>query len=129
MAVNTLEKAFEYGKKAAEAGDVPSQFNLAQAYRKGTGVAPDMKQAAAWYRKAAEAGNLPAQNEYGLLFAQGLGVARDPVQAFAWIDMPARAGDPQAIQNRAQLLQILSAEEAQRAKVLAAEYAARFARQ
>jgi TPR repeat protein len=76
-----------------------------------------------WYRKAAEAGDLRAQNEYGLLFAQGLGVTQDYVQAYAWIDMPARAGDPQAIKNKAQLLQILSKSDADRAKVLAAQYA------
>lgn len=66
---------------AAEAGDGQSQFNLAQAYRKGVDVAQDFAEAAFWYKQVAEAGSLSAQNEYGLLYAQGQGVELDYVQA------------------------------------------------
>ena len=67
-----------------------------------------------------------AQNEYGLLFAQGQGVPLDCVQAYAWIDMPASSGEPQALKNRAQLMQILDASALQRARKLAAEYASKY---
>lgn len=120
--------AFEYGLRAAESGDIQSQFNLAQSYRNGVGVERDYLKASYWYRKAAEAGSLQAQNEYGLLFAQGHGVALDYIQAFAWIDMPASAGEPQSIKNRDQLLSILTSEQQQQARKLAALYSKKYGR-
>ena len=118
--------ALAYAHRAAEAGDQQSQFNLAQAYRKGVAIPRNDTDAAYWYKKAAQSGSLSAQNEYGLLFAQGHGVDLDYVQAFAWIDMPANAGDPQAIKNRAQLLQILTPGQQQQARTLAMEYHNKF---
>lgn len=118
-----MKKAIEFAQRAADSGDTQSQFNLAQAYRRGVDVPQDNSKAAYWYKKAAEAGSLSAQNEYGLLFAQGQGVPLDYVQAYAWIDMPANAGSPQSIKNRAQLETILSPEQLQQAKKLAAVYA------
>ncbi len=118
--------ALNYGRRAAEAGDLQSQFNLGQAYRKGAGIPQDYEKAAFWYRKAAEAGLPQAQNEYGLLFAQGHGVPLDYVRAFAWIDMPATAGDPQSVKNRAQLLTILDERQQKQARQLADEYAKKY---
>lgn len=121
-----MSKAIEFGRKAAEAGDLQSQFNLAQAYRKGAGVTQDLALAARWYKQAAEAGYAPAQNEYGLLFAQGQGVPLDYIQAYAWIDMPANAGNEWALKNRAQLLQILTPQQQEKARALAKEYAQQY---
>jgi TPR repeat protein len=43
------EKGFEYTKKAANAGDLQSQFNLGNAFRKGNFVKQDYTKAAFWY--------------------------------------------------------------------------------
>ena len=119
-------KVVEYGLKTAESGDLQSQFNLAQAYRKGIGVAQDYSKAAYWYKLAAEAGEPSAQNEYGLLYAQGFGVPLDYIEAYAWISMPANAGNGQSIKNIRQLEEILSPAQLTRAKERAALYAQQY---
>src|SRR5450432_3645929 len=118
--------AFEFGRRAAELGDLQSQFNVGQAYRKGAGVAQDYAQAAYWYRKAAEAGSPSAQGEYALLFAQGQGVPLDYVQAYAWMELAASAGNSESSENRDHLLTLLSASQKEAARKLAADYMRRY---
>ncbi len=48
--------AVKWYRKAAEQGDVGSQFNLGNCYHNGDGVPKDFAEAAKWYRKAAKKG-------------------------------------------------------------------------
>lgn len=54
----------------ADAGDPDAQFNLAQAYRLGRGVAQDAARAEALYARAAQGGHLQAGDIYGLMLFQ-----------------------------------------------------------
>lgn len=76
----------------AQAGDADALFNLAQAYRLGRGVAPDMQRASELYARAADNGHVKAADNYGLLlFQQG-----QQAQAMPLIKSAAERGDPRA---------------------------------
>ena len=79
-------------QKPAVAGDADAQFNLAQAYKLGKGVAPDLKRAEALYLKAAQQGHLQAADTYGLLLFQ---TGRREA-AMAWLVPSAERGEPRA---------------------------------
>ena len=76
----------------AIAGDSDAQYNLAQAYWLGRGVAADPKQAEDWYRRAAELGQPKARDALGLLLFQ-TGRQRE---ALPLIEESAGRGMPQA---------------------------------
>jgi TPR repeat protein len=87
----------------ANAGDVASQVQVADAYAAGKGVqrdsrqlAADYTQAALWYQKAADQGNSVAQVHLADLYRDGRGVTRDPAQAVIWYRKAAELGDPAA---------------------------------
>ena len=79
-------------QKPAAAGDTDAQFNLAQAYKLGKGVAPDLKRAEELYLKAAQQGHLQAADTYGLLLFQ---TGRREA-AMAWLVPSAERGEPRA---------------------------------
>jgi len=77
----------------AEKGDADAQFNLAQAYRFGRGVAINLGAAQAWYERAASKGHVMAQYILGrMLFMNGnhTGGAR-------WLKTAADNGEPLAM--------------------------------
>ena len=55
----------------AEAGDVPSQYQIAVLYLRGDGVPQDYAEAVKWFRKAADHGEADAQFNLGHMYAQG----------------------------------------------------------
>ncbi|MDR1577853.1 MAG: SEL1-like repeat protein [Deltaproteobacteria bacterium] len=57
--------------QAAEAGDIQAQYNLAQAYDEGQGVAPDLAKALKWSLRAAERGRALAQNQVAEAYRWG----------------------------------------------------------
>jgi cell division protein FtsN len=76
----------------AEAGDPDAIFNLAQAYKLGRGVEPDIKKAEELYAKAAARGHLQAADNYGLLlFDRG-----ERARAMPYVSAAAQRGDPRA---------------------------------
>ena len=79
-------------QKPAAAGDADAQFNLAQAYKLGKGVAPDLKRAEELYLKAAQQGHLQAADTYGLLLFQ---TGRREA-AMSWLVPSAERGEPRA---------------------------------
>lgn len=81
-------KAAEWYRKAAEQGDVGSQYNLAQLYVNDG----DSVEAAKWFRRAAELGHAGAQYNYGCLCALGQGVKQDFRAAAGWFYKAADAG-------------------------------------
>jgi TPR repeat protein len=52
-----MAKAYELGKKAADAGHVMSMLNLGRMYETGTGVTQDIWMARSYYLRASEKGN------------------------------------------------------------------------
>jgi len=86
------EQAVQIWRPLAMAGDADAQFNLAQAYRLGRGIAADRAQAKDWYRRAATQAHEAAQANYGLmLFEDG-----DQRGAMPWLQQAADRGDARA---------------------------------
>lgn len=76
----------------AAKGDADAQFDLAQAYKLGRGVAPDLAKAEQFYRAAAEQGHARAADNYGLLLFQ----SGRQKEAMAWLEQSAERGEPRA---------------------------------
>jgi TPR repeat protein len=91
--------AFEWYRRAAEAGIVCAQHNLAHYYEKGTGVAADPRAAFEWYRRAAKAGLARAQNSLGNCYHSGTGVAAEPCAAIEWYRRAADRNNAAAFYN------------------------------
>lgn len=62
-----------------------AQFQLAQMYANGEGIAQDYQEAAKWYRLAAQQGHNKAKFQLGMLYKKGLGVAQDYQEATRWL--------------------------------------------
>jgi len=78
----------------ANAGDAAAEVLAGESYAAGKGVAPDLKQAAAWYLKAAEQANLAGEIHLAALYRDGgKGFPRDMAQATAWYRKAAEQGD------------------------------------
>jgi len=92
--------AFEWYRRAAEAGVPSSQFNLATILVYGsTGSETDLCAAFKWFRRAAEAGHSGAQNSLGACYEMGVGCDKNPRAAFEWIRRAASAGSMAAMAN------------------------------
>lgn len=81
-----LEQAVYWFRKAAEQGEVNSQFFLGKSYYEGDGVTQDYTQAVYWFRKAAEQGNTDAQFHLGLCYDNGYGIEKDGNTALYWYE-------------------------------------------
>ena len=82
---------------------IGEQFELANSYRDGTGVAKDLEKAEEWYRKLAVRDFSPAQTELGRLYEQGHGVPQNYKLAASWFQKAANQGATTA-QSRLGLL-------------------------
>lgn len=71
-------------ERAALAGQVDAQFDLAVLLASGMGVAQDLPAARNWYFRAAQAGNTNAMRNLSLMQARGQGGARSFRAALAW---------------------------------------------
>lgn len=83
----------------AEQGNVHSQYNLGQMYRKGQGVSQDFAKAANFYRLAAEQNFAQAQTALGLIYTKGLSVPQDFAEAVKWFRRAAEQGEVNAQNN------------------------------
>ena len=77
----------------AEAGDADAQFNLAQAYRLGRGVATNLAAAKTWFERAARQGHVDAQTTLGLLLFQN----GDQAAGLGWLKKAADHGEARAL--------------------------------
>jgi cell division septation protein DedD len=76
----------------AQAGNADAEFQLAEAYRAGRGIAQDPEAAIMWYRRAAGQGHIRASEELGFaLFAHG-----DRREAMPYIEKAAARGEARA---------------------------------
>ena len=79
-------------QRAAEAGDMVSQYKLAHCYHHGNGIDVDMITAAYWYKKAADQGDMYSQSALGDLYYLGEGVGKDDKAALQWWNKAAKSG-------------------------------------
>jgi TPR repeat protein len=97
-----MNAAFLVWRRAAEAGNVPAQVELASFYDPlvspaKAGFTPDAQRAADWYERAALAGNAEAQRRFGLLLAKGgSGLPADQGRAKSWLQQAAQQNDAEA---------------------------------
>lgn len=78
--------------KAAQSGDVHSQFELAVCYHDGYGVVQDKSKALYWTLQAATNGLLEAQYNAGWYYENGEGTEANPNTAFDWYRKAAEGG-------------------------------------
>ena len=95
--------AFEYFLKGAELGHPILQYNVAQYYYYGNGMAKDVDTAFRWYLKSAEQDYAEAQSKVGYCYCTGTGVAKNMAKGIDWMRKAARQGDEVAIDNLRQI--------------------------
>ena len=88
-------------RAAATRGEPAAQYEVAQRYANGEGVAADLSQAAYWYRQAADQGLAIAQYRLAALYEKGRGLAQDDTQARKWYEKAATQGNVKAMHNLA----------------------------
>lgn len=91
--------AAKWFRKAAEAGDITSQYYLGKAYETGSGVSKDFAQAMEWYRQSASRGDIIASDGMvGMagLYERGEGVPQDEDKAIALYHQAADVGNAAA---------------------------------
>ncbi|MCZ6452840.1 MAG: tetratricopeptide repeat protein [Alphaproteobacteria bacterium] len=76
--------AFSEFEALAKTGSVAAQYNIAQMYRYGQGVAQNYPAAIEWYEKAAGAGLSSAQNNLAHMHMEGKGGEVDYATAVRW---------------------------------------------
>lgn len=84
---------FAETRRAAEAGDVEAQLDLARMLQLGVGAPQSTAQSMAWLRKSAEGGYAPAQAALGLACTVGGKVLIDRVQGEYWLRKGVAQGD------------------------------------
>ncbi len=76
---------FKQWTEQAQKGDPEAQYNLGNAYLRGTEVARDYDTAAAWFEKAAEQDHVKALYKLGYLYLEGKGLKRDYGKAYKYL--------------------------------------------
>ena len=91
--VSAQTAEFDALRHKAEAGDSKAQFDLAEAYSEGKGVAKDSAKGLEWLRKSASQGYAGAEVVLGLFYQKGIQVAPDPSEAAKWYRKAAKQND------------------------------------
>ncbi len=81
---------------AADQGYTGAQYNLANCFQLGEGIAENKRKAFFWYREAANQGDADSQYMLGLCYASGEGVTKDNTKAIEWFKKSSRQGHPLA---------------------------------
>ena len=84
---------FDALRHKAEAGDAKAQFDLAEAYSVGNGVAKDSAKGMDWLKRSALQGYAGAQVVLGYMYQKGINMEKDPSEAAKWYQKAARQGD------------------------------------
>ncbi|WP_258158303.1 peptidoglycan-binding protein [Rhizobium sp. TH2] len=79
-----LAEASKWYALAADKGNAPAEYRLANFYEKGTGVTRDIAKAQTLYTAAADKGNASAMHNLAVLYATGVGGTPDFAQAAHW---------------------------------------------
>ncbi|VAV88138.1 TPR repeat, SEL1 subfamily [hydrothermal vent metagenome] len=86
------QQAAQLMKAAAERGLPAAQYQLAQYYEGGTGVAADEREARRWTERAANGGNRRAMHNLAMFFAEGRTVPQSYDNAAKWFEEAALLG-------------------------------------
>ncbi len=105
----------------AEVGNVESQFQLGEMYRKGSDLQRDLPKAAKLIQAAATAGYAEAEFSLGEMYEEGEGVLQDYVSAHAWYNLAALHGVQRAQERRNALASHMTPEQISDAQKLATQ--------
>lgn len=110
--VSAQTAEFEALRHKAEAGDAKAQFELADAYSEGKGVAKDSAKGTAWLERSAFQGYAGAQVVLGYFYQKGINTEKDPSEAAKWYRKAAKQGvkDPKHAQTAQNHLSEMLAE-------------------
>jgi TPR repeat protein len=95
-AAESVARAIDGLKTAAEAGDPEAQSELAFAYQAGRGVPADQAAGVAWHGKAAKQGVVASQAALGRCLLRGVGARPQPIRGVHLLRQAALAGEPNA---------------------------------
>ena len=90
---------FKWTLKAAELGDIDSQYLTGSRYQNGTGAPVDYEQARNWYTKAADQGDIKSMTALGYIHANGIGVPVNIEEGLRWYKYAAERGSDEAAWN------------------------------
>ena len=91
--VSAQTAEFDALRHKAEAGDAKAQFDLAEAYSEGNGVAKDSAKGMEWLRRSALQGYAGAQVVLGYMSQKGINTEKDPSEAAKWYRKAAKQSD------------------------------------
>lgn len=94
-------------RMAASRGDAESQYQMALAYRNGTGGAIQTSSSSFyWCRKAADQGHSKAMGLLGIMYRTGFGCSPDSRQAFRFFSLAAERGDVESIFQQGEMYRL-----------------------
>ncbi len=102
-----IKLAQDWMTKAANQGDVNSQYNLAVMYG-GKGIKEDPAKSSHWMRKAAEQGHKYALNNLAFMHQEGKGVAKDLVLAHMMYGISYREGNIAGLKSQKKIAEKMS---------------------
>ena len=91
--VSAQTAEFDALRHKAEAGDAKAQFDLADAYSEGKGVAKDSAKGMEWLKRSALQGYAGAQVVLGYFYQKGINTEKDPSEAAKWYRKAAKQSD------------------------------------
>lgn len=115
-------KAIYWYTKSAHQDYGKAQARLASMYLRGIGTKLNYSNAFRWYTRAAENGEVLAQSALAVLYANGEGVKKDISNAYKWWSIAASYGDPDALEKRGRIENLMTATEISKAITLADEW-------
>lgn len=93
-ALRVKQQAAYEMRQRADAGDVPSMVQLADAYRAGHGVPTSREQAFVWDLRAAQGGDAPSMVRVAESYEDGKGVGISYPEARNWFQKAVNTGSP-----------------------------------
>jgi TPR repeat protein len=114
------KEALKWYHSAALQGNSVAEYNLGNLYSSPRpGMEANLDESIKWYRKSAEHGNANGQFSLATKYFRGEGLSQDNVMSYAWLEVANRNGHHSAHNYRELVSMILSAEEIEKAKLLA----------
>ncbi|MBQ7700982.1 MAG: sel1 repeat family protein, partial [Candidatus Methanomethylophilaceae archaeon] len=91
------EKAVEWLRKAADAGESGAYAELGMLYINGEGVEQDLEEGGRWLLRSAESGDALSQFKVGYMYEEGEGFEKDLLKAYGWYEKAAEQELPDAL--------------------------------
>jgi TPR repeat protein len=96
---DSMQRAFDFHLKAAQAGHPGSMNEVGQVYRLGAVGRVDLAAAVDWYERGAAAGSASAATNAGRAHLNGWARPVDQAKAYRYYTQAAEAGDPWGMHN------------------------------